>query len=123
MGAWVRENEITITRGLYFEKSKMDEVVKLEFNPVAATAYFATAEKGMSILTVRPHKGNKTADIRSKEHAMRLTEQNYTLTDALGLTRKDPRPPASTYLELLRDVGTFCALTRTLFGDRCDYFL
>jgi hypothetical protein len=100
----------------------MDEIVKLEFNPGAATAYFATAEKGMSILVVRPRKGNETADIRTKEQAMRLTERNYTLSDALGLTRKDPRPPASNYLELLRDVGTFCALTRTLFGDQCDYF-
>jgi hypothetical protein len=100
----------------------MDEIVKLEFNPGAATAYFAMAEKGMSILIVRQHWGNQTADIRSKEHAMQLTERNYTLKDALGLTRKDPRPPASTYLELLHDVGTFCALTRTLFGEQCDYF-
>jgi hypothetical protein len=53
---------------------------------------------------------------------MLLTEQNYTLTDALGLSRKDPRPPASTYLKLVRDVGTFCVLVRTLFGDRCNYF-
>jgi hypothetical protein len=123
MGTWARENDITITRGLYFEKSTMDEIIKLEFNPGAATAYFATAEKGMSILIVRPRKGNETADIRSKEQAMRLTERNYTLSDALGLTRKDPRPPASSYLELLRDVGTFCALTHTLFGDQCDYFI
>jgi hypothetical protein len=50
MGSWARDNEITITRGLYFEKSTMDEIVKLEFNPGAAAAYFATAEKGMSIL-------------------------------------------------------------------------
>ena len=42
--------------------------------------------------------------------------------DALGLAKKDPCPPASTYLELLHDVGTFCALIRTLFGDQCDYF-
>lgn len=123
MGTWARENDITITRGLYLEKSTMDEIVKLDFNPGAATAYFATAEKGMSILIVRPRKGNETADIRSKEQAMRLTERNYTLSDALGLTRKDPRPPASSYLELLRDVGTLCALTHALFGDLCDYFL
>jgi hypothetical protein len=122
MHSWARENEITITRGLYFEKSTMDEMVKLDFNPGAATAYFAMAEKGMSILIVRPRRGHETADIRSKEHAMQLTERNYTLSDALGLTRKDPRPPASTYFELLRDVGTFCALVHTLFGDHCDYF-
>jgi hypothetical protein len=122
MGQWAKENEITITRGLYFEKSTMDEITKMEFNPGSATAYFPTAEKGISILIVRPRQGHETAELRSKEHAMLLTERNYTLTDALGLSRKDPRPPASTYLELVRDVGTFCALVRTLFGDSCDYF-
>ena len=122
MGSWARDNEITITMDLYFEKSTMDEIVKLEFNPGAATAYFATAEKGMSILIVRPRRGHETADIRSKEQAMQLTECNYILMDALGLAKKDPCPPASTYLELLHDVGTFCALIRTLFGDQCDYF-
>jgi hypothetical protein len=122
MGQWAREHEISITRGLYFEKSTMDEITKMEFNPGSATAYFATAEKGVSILIVRPRKGQETAELRSKEQAMSLTEKNYTLTDALGLTRKDPRPPASSYLELVRDVGTFCALVRTLFGEHCDYF-
>ena len=120
MGQWVSQNEITLTRGIYFDKLTMDEIVKLELNPGAATAFLATAEKGISILIVRPHRGNETADIRLKEHTMQLTEWNHTLTDALGLSRKDP--PASTSLELLRDVGTFCALTTTLFGDRCDYF-
>ena len=122
MGQWARENEIAITRGLYFEKATMDEITKMEFNPGSATAYFPSAEKGISILIVRPRKGQEMAELRSREHAMLQTERNYTLTDALGLSRKDPRPPASTYLELVRDVGTFCALVRTLFGDSCDYF-
>lgn len=122
MGQWAKENEITITRGLYFEKATMDEITKMEFNPGSATAYFPTAEKGISILIVRPRKGHETAELRSKEHAMLLTERNYTLTDALGLSRKDPRPPAHTYLELVRDVGTFCALVRTLFGDSVTIF-
>jgi hypothetical protein len=122
MTSWAKENEITITRGIYFEKSTMDEIVKLEFNPGAATAYFPTAEKGISILVVRPRKGQEAAELRAKEQAMSLTERNYTLTDALGLSKKDPRAPANTYLELVRDVGTFCALVHTLFGQRCDYF-
>lgn len=113
MGSWVWGNEITITWGVYFGKSMMDKIVKLEFNPGAATAYVTMAEKGISIIIVQPHQGEETANIRAKRHAMRLMERNYTLADALGLSQKDPRPPVSTYLELLRDVDTFCALTRT----------
>jgi hypothetical protein len=113
MGQWAREHEISITRGLYFEKSTMDEITKLEFNPGSATAYFATAEKGISILIVRPRKGHETANLRSKEQAMQLTERNYALTDALGLSCKDPRPPASTYLELFRE---HCNYFQNLFA-------
>jgi hypothetical protein len=88
MGKWAWEHDVTLTRGIYFNKSTMDEIVKLEFNPGAATAYFATAEKGVLILVVRPCRGNKTANIRLKENAMQLTEQNYTPTDALGQAQK-----------------------------------
>ena len=77
----------------------MDEIIKLEFNPRESTAYFATAEKGILILIVQSHRGNEKTDIRSKEQAMQLTKRNHTLKDALGLSRKDSRPPAITYLE------------------------
>ncbi len=107
---------------MYFDKATMDEITKLKFNPGAATAYFSTSEKGMSILIVCPRLGNEPADIRSWEQALLMTECNHTLNNILGLTKKDPRPPASNYLELLRDVGSFCALVWTLFGDQCDSF-
>jgi hypothetical protein len=85
MCQWAREHEISITRGLYFDKSTMDEITKLDFNPGSATAHFTTAEKGMFILIIRPQTGHETADLRAWEQAMKLTEKNYTLTDALGL--------------------------------------
>jgi hypothetical protein len=53
MGQWAKENKITITRGIYFEKSTKDKITKLEFNPGSATAYFPTAERGILILIVR----------------------------------------------------------------------
>ena len=76
----------------------------------------------MSILIVRPRQGKETVDIWSREQALHLTKHNHTLSNALGLTKKDPCPPAANYLVLLHDVGSFCALVWTLFGDQCDYF-
>jgi hypothetical protein len=63
-----------LTRGIYFDKLMMVEIVKFEFNPGAATAYFATAEKGILILIVQPHWGNEKTDIQSKEQAMQFTK-------------------------------------------------
>ena len=69
MAGWARKHDISITRGIYFDKTTMDEITKLEFNPGAASAYFCTADKGMSILIVRSQQG-ETADIRSREQAL-----------------------------------------------------
>jgi hypothetical protein len=109
MADWACTQYISITSGIYFDKTTMDEITKQEFNPGAATSFF-TAEKGISILIIHPQHGNETADIHSREQALLLTEHNHTLSDTLSLTKKDPRPPAGNYLELLRDVRSFCAL-------------
>jgi hypothetical protein len=86
----------------------MDDIVKLEFCPGTPTAYLNAAEQGKSLLICRPRSGNETADIQSKEHAMKLTARNHTLTVALLLNKRDPRPPATNYHELKLDLGTFC---------------
>lgn len=122
MQSWAKNHDAQINRGVYFDKSTMDEIVKLEFCPGTPTAYLNTAEQGMSLLICRPRTGNETADIRSKEHAMQLTAQNHTLAEALLLNKRDPRPPAANYHELKLDLGTFCALLWVLFGEKCDYF-
>lgn len=122
MRAWARSHDVQINRSLYFDKSTMDDIVKLEFCPGTPTAYLSTAEQGISILICRPRTGNETADIRSREQAVKFTEKNQSLSEALLLGKRDPRQPPNSYHELKLDLGTFCALLWTLFGDRCDYY-
>jgi hypothetical protein len=122
MKRWATANEVQINRGIYFDKSTMDDFVKMDFCPGTPTAYITTAEQGISILICRPRMGNETADIRSKEQAALLTARNHTFSDALLLSRRDPRQPAASYHELKLDLGTFCALLAVLFGEKCDYF-
>jgi hypothetical protein len=122
MQMWTKQNDVQINLGINFDKTTMDDIVKMEFCPGTPTAYLNTAEQGMSLLICRPRTGNETADIRSKEHAMQLTAKNHTLTEALLLSKRDPRPPAAKYHELKFDLGTFCALLWVLFGEKCDYF-
>lgn len=122
MKKWEKKNQVPMNRGIYFDKATMDDISKMDFCPGTPTAYLNTAEQGISILICRPRTGNETADIRSKEQAALLTARNHTLTDALLLGRRDPRPPATTYQELKLDLGTFCALLAVLFGEKCDYF-
>ena len=82
----------------------------MEFCPRMPPAYLSTAEQGTSILICCPWAGNETADIRSKEQAIRATAKNHTLVEALLLGKKGPHPPGMNYHELKLDLGTFCAL-------------
>ena len=97
MHAWAKRHDVQLIRGVYFDKTTMDDIVKLEFCPGTPTAYLNTAEQGMSLLVCPPRTGNKTADIRTKEHAMKLTARNHTLTEALLLGKRYPRPPSANY--------------------------
>jgi hypothetical protein len=88
MTNWARTHDVSITRDIFLDKVTIDEITKLEFNPQAATAYFSTTERGISILAVRPRHGNEMADIWSREQAMLLTEHSHTLSDALDLAKR-----------------------------------
>lgn len=107
MVAWAKTHDVPPNRGVYFVKGPMDEIIKLEFNPEAAMAYFNTPKKGMPILIVQPHRGNETAENRSHKHAMVLTEQNYTHSNAMGLGKNNPCPPAGTTLSLSETLADF----------------
>jgi hypothetical protein len=50
MQTWAKQNNVKLNRGLYFDKTMMDDIVKLEFCPGTPTAYLNTAEQGMLLL-------------------------------------------------------------------------
>jgi hypothetical protein len=122
MRGWARDHDVQINRSLYFDKSTLDDIARLDFCPGTPTAFLSTAEQGISLLICRPCTGNETADIRSHEQAIKVTSSNHTLAKALLLSKRDPRQPAATYHELKFDLGTFCALLGALFGNTSNYF-
>ena len=50
MATWAHANDITLTRGIYFEKATIYEIIKLEFNAGAAIAYLPPREEFLSSL-------------------------------------------------------------------------
>jgi hypothetical protein len=76
MREWAKQHDVQINRGLYFDKSTMDDIVRLEFCPGTPTAYLSTAKQGISMLICHPYTGNETANIWSKEQAIHLTSKN-----------------------------------------------
>jgi hypothetical protein len=88
MYAWAKQDEVQVNRSIYFDKSTMEDITRMEFCPGTPMAYLDTAEQGMSLLICRSQTGNETADIRSKEQAMKLAARNHTLTEAPLLSKR-----------------------------------
>lgn len=122
MIAWARRYNVTINRGIFLTKSTIDDFINLRFNPSGGVAYYATAEKGMSILLCRPRAGDEREQATAHEIAEGASNRNRTFAEALALNKRDPRPPPETYHDLKAVVGTFCSLLWTFFGDKCEYF-
>jgi hypothetical protein len=122
MSLWARNNGVTINRGVYFTKPAIEDIVNLRFNPGGSAAYYATAEKGISILLCRSRPGEDRESARQHELAEELSSTNRSLSEAMSLTKSAPRPAPDTYTDLKASVGTFCALIWALFGDGCEYF-
>lgn len=97
MMTWAKQQDVQINRGLYFNKATKYDIVKWEFCPVTPTAFWNTAEQGISLLICSPRQGNETSDICLKEQALQLTQQNHTLTEALFLSKRDPQPDTTRH--------------------------
>ena len=122
MSLWARTAGVTINWGMYLTKVAIDDIVHLRFNPGGSAAYYATAEKGISILLCRSRPGEDREAARQQELAEDLSSTTRTLTEALTLHKAAPRTPPDTYNDLKASVATFCALVWALFGNNCEYY-
>lgn len=122
MNRWARLHGVACNKGLFLTKAAIEDIVNLRFNPGGSVAYYATAEKGLSLLLCRSRPGEERELARQHEIAEEISGGNVTLSEALNLGRNAPRPPPDTYSDLKTCIGTYCAMLWTLFGNQCEYF-
>ena len=108
---------------IFFEQKTIEDIINLRFNPGEGIAQYRTCERGISILVCRPRGIAETERLRDVEHATEATRGTRTFKEASNLTTTKPRLPASTFHEVRRNIGTFCAFIHALFGSKCEYYL
>ena len=123
MNKWATKWGVTITGGVHLSKIAIDDIVNLRFNPGGSVAYYASADKGISILLCRSRPGEEREAARLRELAEEQSSANISLAEALSLLRNTPPTPPDTYIDLKTCVGTFCAMLWALFGDNCEYLM
>ena len=117
------ENQVNIDRSLYLSNTSLKDVLSLRFNPGGTTAELYSVDSGISLLMCRPLTTEARTAIRRREHAEERSRNTRTLAEdeAMQNDRNSTTCPES-YDELLRCLGTYCALLHTLFGKRCTFF-
>ena len=108
---------------IFFKQKTIEDIINLRFNPGEGIAQYRTCEQGISILVCRPRGITETERLRDVEHATEATRGTRTFKEASNLTTTKPRLPASTFHEVRRNIGTFCAFIHALCGSKCEYYL
>ena len=130
MLAWAtdatRPVQVPIDRSLYFPNSTLKEILTLNFNPGGILAEAEAADLGMSILICRARTTAAKTAIRKHERALEQSRRSRSMAEAEAEENNKPAYDSGAlpddYHELLRCVGTYCALLHTLFGDRCGFY-
>ena len=121
--AEAQRRHVTIDRGIFLPNTTLREILSLKFTPGNTTAELSTADHGLSILICRARSVETKSAIRRRELAEDMSKNNRSLADAeRTMERTDTSGCPEDYNELLRCLGTYCALLHTLFGPHCEFF-
>lgn len=121
-----RGTQVPIERSLYIPNSTMKEILTLTFNPGGILAEADMADLGLSPLICRARTTAAKMAIRKHERALENSRRNRSMAEAEAeennSTAYDLGSLPDDYHELLRCIGTFCALLHALFGNRCVFY-
>ena len=121
-----RPVQVQIERSLYIPDSTLKEILTLNFNPGGILAEAEEADLGMSLLICRTRTVAAKTAIRKYEKALEQSRRTRSLAEAEAEQNNSPAYDSGAlpdnYHELLRCIGTYCALLHTLFGDRCAFY-
>ncbi len=115
-------NHCTEINTIFFEQKTIEDIINLWFNPGEGIAQYRTCEQGISILVCHPRGIVETERLRDVKHATEATRGTRTFKEASNLTTSKPRLLTSSFHEVRRNIGTFCALIHALFGSKCKYY-
>lgn len=129
MMAWAtstqRTEQVTIDRSFFLPDATMKEILSLQFNPGGIVPEADDADSGLSPLICRARTTAARSAIRKFEKAKEQSKRNRSLAEAeqdLAAPAYDLGALPDDYNELLRCIGTYCALLFVLFGGKCSFY-
>ena len=118
MRGFAAQNNLEIEENLFFPDEWMKRIVKVEFGTGSARADYSSLGYGLDIM---PFLGWSDKEIRAftrRQKAEAKTVGTRTLDEELQIAERGPRPPPSTYDELLLAWTTTYVALQVLIGER-----
>ena len=79
-----------IDESVHFNRSTVEDIANLGFNPGGSSAQFKSVESGISFLTCTPCTEAEMEVIRRRDDAEHRSEGNRIIEESLGLSVIDP---------------------------------
>ncbi len=92
------------------------------FNPGGPVAQYQSAAPGMLIQTCRLLTTVEVEYRREYNEVATHTQHTCSIDDLMNRNWRKSVSPAPNYLELKLNIGTYCGLLWSIFGDHCKYY-
>ncbi len=120
--AWCCSHHINMDKSIFLEAKIFKDLVTLWFNPGGPVAQYQLVARGMSMLACCLLTASKAEYCRDYKEAATSTTNTCSLDNLLKQNHGKMVAPAANYMELKLNIGTYCGLLWTIFGDHCDYY-
>ncbi len=96
MTKWPKETGKKIDKAPFFTEQTIKNIVTLNFNPGEAVPSYASAQRGVSILTCRPKTAQEVETIKDNEEARRVTAHTAQFNEVCRCQTPPPQAPHRT---------------------------
>jgi hypothetical protein len=120
--SWCRMHHIDRDKSLFLEVKFFEDLVALRFNPGGPVAQFHLVARGMSMLACHSLTAAEAEQSQEYEEAAVSTKHTRSLDKLLKWNRGRTVWPAASYMDLKLNIGIYCGLLWSLFGDHCNYY-
>jgi hypothetical protein len=119
---WCRLHHINRDKSIFLKAKFSEDLVALRFNPGGPVAQLHSVAQGMLMLACRLLTAVEAKYCREYEEAAANTKHTRSLEDLLKRNCGKMVAPATNYMDLKLNIGTYCGLLWAIFGDHCDYY-
>ncbi len=119
---WCCSHHIDRDKSIFLDSKFFKDLVALHFNLGGPVVQYHLAARGMSVLACRSLTAVKAEYPQDYEEVAAHTTTRRWINDLLKGNPGKMVAPAGMYMELKLNIGSYCGLMRSLFGDHCNYY-